>query len=220
MGETTYEVESGRDEGHKVCRESKIVSKGKGLDTVEGGKSSEKRVVGEDEDKRREGAALLDASVDVDEEGGTFTKARGHLDIIEGALDEGGDPRREAGLIDDLEGPVMVDGVKGFRCVKEKQEVLYLAGNTLEEVLVDFDGMVHAILPPKETFLRRVDESGDGGHDGVSHSGGEEPIVGVGDGNGPSVRDKTGVLLRDEEEEAVIEAWWRVLTTTQCLDDR
>ena len=46
VGETTYEVESGRDEGHKVCRESKIVSKGKGLDTVEGGKSSEKRVVG------------------------------------------------------------------------------------------------------------------------------------------------------------------------------
>ena len=123
-------------------------------------------------------------------------------------------------LIDDLAGPVMVDGVKGFSGVKEKQEVLYLAGNTLEEVLVDFDGMVHAILPPKETFLRRVDESGDGGHDGVSDSGGEEPIVGVGDGNGPSVRDKTGVLLRDEEEEAIIEAWWRVLTSTQCLDDR
>ena len=41
--------------------------------------------------------------------------------------------------------------------------------------------MVHAILPPKETFLRRVDKSGDGGHDGVSDSGGKEPIVGVGD---------------------------------------
>ena len=47
----------------------------------------------------------------------TFAETRRDFDIIKGALDELPDPRREASFLDDLKGPVVVNGVKGFRCV-------------------------------------------------------------------------------------------------------
>ena len=74
-----------------------------------------------------------------------------------------------------------------------------------EEVVVYTGSVIHPVLTGKKSFLGRVNQGRDRRHYDVGHSGGEDAVVGVGNADGPSVRNKSRVLLGNEEKKPVIE---------------
>ena len=185
--------------------EGEIVGEGVDANVGEGREGEEQRVVGKDEDERGERAPLLDSSLDVNPIQEGAAKTRRDFDVIQGSFDEGDKPTGEPHAREDLKGPLVVNRVKGLRGVKEEAETLFVELDSIEEKLVNIADVVHAILAPKKTLLRGFDESSDGRHNQVGHSGGQETVVSVGDANGAGVRDQTSELLRDEEKDPMIE---------------
>ena len=88
-----------------------------------------------------------------------------------------------------------------------------------EEVVVYTDSVIHPVLTGKKAFLGRVDQGRDRWHYDVSHSGGEDAVVGVGNADGPSVRNKPRVLLGNEEKKPVIEPRGGMVTPAKLGED-
>src|SRR5687768_9153980 len=105
-----------------MCSNRKIICKGIVPDMRETRESVEERIVSEDKEKGGEGTALLHPSLDINPRGGVLTEERGHPNAPEGTSNKTGKPRREAYTTDDTKDPRVVDGVKGFSCVKEEEE--------------------------------------------------------------------------------------------------
>ena len=106
----------------------------------------------------------------------------------------------------------MVDGVKSFRSVKkEKKLVLFLLDCFVKKV-VDLDNVFRTLSSSNKTFLRGVHVGVHGRHDAPRNARRQDPVVSVGDAEGPGVRNKTGELFWEEEEETVVETVGRGLT--------
>ena len=88
-----------------------------------------------------------------------------------------------------------------------------------EEVVVYTDSVIHPVLTGKKSFLGRVNQGRDRRHYDVSHSGGEDAVVGVGNADGPSVRNKPRVLLGNEEKKPVIEPRGGMVTPAKLGED-
>ena len=115
---------------------------------------------------------MFDATKNIDPASEFFPEARRHTDVLQGRLDEVYEPLRKPSTSQHLEGPCVVNGVEGFSGVKEENKTLRVVFDTLEEVVVDLQGVVHPILTPEEAFLRGIHQGGDSGHNNVGHSGG------------------------------------------------
>ena len=110
----------------------------------------------------------------------------------------------------------MVNRVKGFCCVKkEKKLVLFLLDRCVKKI-VDFDYMFRALPSGNKAFLGGVNISINGWHDAPCNASSQDPVVCVGDTEGPGVRDKASELFWEKEEETVVKTVRRRL----ALEDR
>ena len=64
--------------------------------------------------------------------------------------------------------------------------------------------MVRALLTGEEALLRRLNKVDDDRHDLPSDSCRHNPIIGIGDADGSSIRDKARTLLRKEKKKTLI----------------
>ena len=62
----------------------------------------------------------------------------------------------------------MVDGVKGLSCIQKKKKTLNSFENTLKEIIINIDRVVHTVLAPQKALLRRMNKGRNSGHDGVA----------------------------------------------------
>jgi hypothetical protein len=97
------------------------------------------------------------------------------------------------------------EGVVGLlEVMQEKQLELAPLGLVVEGCVGLLDVLVHA--PARhEGPLGRVEEVVEAGRDGEPDGVGHEPVVGVGDGDGPELVGREGVILGEEEEQRVVE---------------
>ena len=148
----------------------------------------------------------------------SVAKARSNSDVIERSFDEGDKPGGEAHASEDLKGPPVVDRVEGLRRVEKKAKTLLVKLDTFEEELVYIADVIHTLLAPEETFLRRFDESSNSRHNKVGHSGGQEAVISVGDADGAGVGDQPRRLLRDEKEDPMVEPRRRRVASANGLE--
>ena len=111
---------------------------------------------------------MLHPSLDINPRGGVLTEERGHPNLAEGASDKVAKPRGETNLTDDTVDPRVVDGVKGFSCVKKEEEPIYAVLYPFEEKGVNIQDVVATCPTGEEPFLGRVQHA----RHGPSDSGG------------------------------------------------
>jgi hypothetical protein len=171
---------------------------------VRGRKVFDQRVVGEEEEKRREGAALLDTSKDVDPGVRTRPEKGGDHNLVDSRLDKVDKPLRELRFPNNRKDPCVVNRVKGLGSVKKEDEALLTVDNGLVEPKVEVINVICALNARKEPLLSRVDEVLNGLHDRTRHHPGQDPIIRVSNGEGPRVAHEVGVLFGYEKEEAEV----------------
>ena len=88
-----------------------------------------------------------------------------------------------------------------------------------KEVVVNTDSVIHLVLPGQKAFLSWVNQGRNSRHDDVGHGRSENTVVRVSNANRPGVRNKTRVLLRDEEKKTVIEPRGGMLAPTQLSEN-
>ena len=158
---------------------------------------------------------MFDTPKNVDPVGEVTSKGGGNPNILEGPFDKVNEPLWEPGAGQDLEGPRVVNGVKGLGGVKKEDEVLGVVLNPFKEVVINTDSVIHPVLSSKKAFLGWVDQGRDSRHYDVGNGRGEDTVVRVGNANRPGVRNKTRVLLGNEEKNPVIEPRGGMMTPAE-----
>jgi len=160
---------------------------------------SKEGIVRNDEEERGKGATLLDAPHNGDIARRGATEEGGDLDIKKGGADEAKEPAGEGGLVEDLENPGVIDGVERLGRVEQENVLLNVISNSLVEELIEVFNVGMTVDAGKETFLSRVEESGDSGHDSAGDGAGQETIVSVSDTDRTGIRDQAGVFFGEQE---------------------
>jgi hypothetical protein len=164
-----------------------------------------KRIVGDDEEEGREGTPLLDPPKNVNPVRQLTPKKGSNLNGREGAFNKLPEPRGETDLIQNMTDPLMIDRVKSFSGVEKEEDPVELLGNGCIKKVVNGLNVVTAIFACQEPLLGGVDVSINSRHDAAGNRRSKYAIVSVGNTQRPRVRDQPSVLLREKEEEAVVE---------------
>ena len=99
----------------------------------------------------------------------------------------------------------MVDGVKGFPGVQEKNPEFFLL---LEVAVVEVDetgNMLPPVSPGEEPFLGLTDQLVKAGGNGVGDGLGKNSINGIGDGDGSGVTRKKSVFFWEKDHPTMVE---------------
>jgi len=137
MRERTNKREGRIDASNVVSGYSKIISKRKTFDVRQTRESIEKRVKSEDKQERGERTTLLNTSLDVNRSVSVLTEKRGDTDIRKGTSNKTREPRGETKMVYDTVDPRVVNGVKSFGSIKEKEKSIDFLFNTLKEEGID-----------------------------------------------------------------------------------
>ena len=188
FGELRDEKEGRGDNLDGGGSEGEIIRKGIRRDTRESGDTREQRVLGDDEEERRERATLFDTPKNVDPVGEVPSEGGGNPNILEGSFDKVNEPKWEPGAGQDLEGPGVVNGVKGRGGVEKEDETLGTVLDPSKEVVVDTDSVIHPVLSGKKPLLSWVNQGRNSRHYDVSHGGSKDAVVRVGNADRSGVR--------------------------------
>lgn len=203
----TDERKSRRDVGDRVNKESEVVSKRERVNAWVERNVVKKRVIGDDEEEGGEGTPLLDPPFDIDPVGEKPTKEGGNTDEGKRSFDKVPEPGGEAGFDQDMRNPVMVYRIKSFRSIEEKEELVFPFFNRFVEKGVDINHVLRTLLASKEALLRGADVPVNTRHNAPSHTGCENPVIGIRDTEWAGVREETSEFFREQKEEPMIKAF-------------
>ena len=99
----------------------------------------------------------------------------------------------------------VVDGVKGFSGVQEKNPEFFLL---LEMTVIEIDeagNMLPPVSPGEESFLRFTNQLVKAGGYGVGDGLGKHSIYGIRDGDGAGVTGKESVFLGEKDHPTMVE---------------
>ena len=133
------------------------------------------------------------------------TEKGGHPNPRQGPFDKVFKPGGETNPIDHVSDPVVIDRVEGLGCVKEKEETVKLALDSLKEERVDLKSVVTAIFPDQKTFLNGTNVAINSRHDATGNSRGKKPVVGVSNTEGAGVGEEARLLFRKEKKDPEVE---------------
>jgi len=120
---------------------------------VRGGKVFDQRVVGKEEEKRGEGASLLDTPKDVNPDVRTRPE-EGRPYLVDSSLDKVDEPLRKLHFLNDSKDPSVVNRVEGLGRVKKEDEALFTVDHGLVEPKIEVFNVVCALDGRKEPILR------------------------------------------------------------------
>jgi hypothetical protein len=166
-GEVTEEGKGRGDVLQRLSGEGKIVGKSVGRYTREASEGCKEGVITQDEEERREGAALFDSPGNGDVDISAGAEVWGDCYVGEGTLDEEAEPFRKAHFGQHIMDPPMVHRIEGFRGVEEEDKTLLLLLEPPIKEGVEILSVVRSILAPKKPLLGGVEKFDKGWHDGM-----------------------------------------------------
>ena len=185
--------------------DGKIVRKAENKGDVTRLQTTEKRVITEDKQKRREGAALLNPAPDEDTHVRVLSDHRGHPCVKKQRSNNALDPAREASFPNSRVNEIMIYRVEGFARVKEEDELKPALTHCSVVVMVE-RAYVNATLSAfNKTLLRLRNVMLKRGGDGARDNPRNDSIRGVVDHNWSGSVRRVGSILGNGEETPSVE---------------